>query len=472
MSYTDKYLKYLNKNNHLKGGIVTTDNIVDLTMKDIMENIYLIHVLKIDDFINNSNFKRIPNDPDNIKWTYRSLDMYPEKIGSSKMIHTVWSTHVLPHRNGQWNYPNNKVAIVTPLKLQEGKIYKINPNDTMIMNHLILNKDSIIIIPTHTYIKYNPKLKQSDEDPNEELEINSFEELKNEKHQLRINKFKESMDLYLDFDSDFNEHKIDLSVIFYDNSKADDEKQNTCIQATLSKLNDNDKMVFNHFIDKIKQYEYVDSSNFMGLMSYFVLEPLEKYCDVDKTIDECFKNMNMQNYTIEQINKLLPMAVRCIYKETLFDKVNSITHNKNLFINSHCVNGTVIDYSHPTPCFNYKGKNYNIYDVVEQKLKKEIGTLKELYGRHYGVSNFRGTDVIDQIQDFNSGRFPGENKNKFYDHVKQTYPDKNDYINDLKNKFKELSSRNENQFPLKKEYLDLIEAELNEMIQYFLTKDD
>jgi hypothetical protein len=346
-----KYAKYIKKNNNQTGGIVENNNIYNLTMNEILDNTFLVHVFNENGFFNSE----IVNENGKIIWRYKITDDKKNLTGSNKMIHTSWGTEVLPHRNGQWDAPNDKFAIITPLKLQKNAIYKINPNDTMIFDELVLNYESQFICP------------------DDKINI--------------VNKKYENCLLF--------PNPFELTINSYDNTKKTDDEINYLLKEYETKLNPDDYEILKYFTKNLTE-DYIRFTGF-GIESHIIR--LEKEGKTLEEIKDELKAMGKMYYTLKQINELLPLAVSISYVQTLREIINMVIP-ENSFVNRHCKINENITYNHPTICFDYNGKNYNLYDVVEKDLREEEGKKLQLYGRHFGTFSYRGEDTIDIIQEY------------------------------------------------------------------------
>ena len=387
MSYYEKYLKYKSKyislKNSLKnyhGGVIDeNNNIEELDQTDLFDNVYLIHAFPHEDTDFLNRFV-IEGEGDDQIIRYSCEGKWCEKY-----IHTSWGVLVLPHLNGQWDYMDN--AIIVPLKKQNGRIFKINPNDTMIFTKLNIERgNSFFVYNTEQYEKVgnnaaalkrleeagfelipftkNPLsdeqvdeiIKQIDEMPKDgDLEING-------KNYGKINA------------ENYNENVLDCDVELNDRN---------CLKHILGELKSN-KSWNNPIENSVNQYKSFMSCEDISGIEFFI--------------------------SMKQMNILYPMANDIIFQgQTLRGTIDAIPKIRDSFQNKHCKINGITEYRHPTPCFTYKDKSYRLGDenLMSDELKQKELDEKLLVGRHRGFDKtIKPTNFIDSIQYYTS--FPDQ----------------------------------------------------------------
>ena len=103
-----------------------------------MDKVLITHAFSHEDIIKFENFLNL--------FVINQIDKTISYQPSEKYIHTVWGKLVMPHYNGSWEHCD--YAFIVPLKNQIGRIFKINPSDTMIFKKLNINQ-------TNSYFVYN-----------------------------------------------------------------------------------------------------------------------------------------------------------------------------------------------------------------------------------------------------------------------------------------------------------------------------
>jgi hypothetical protein len=463
--YKNKYLKYKNKYFNLKskiyGGNIDECKIDEL---DILSKVYLVHGFEHkqtfieEKYISTGGVsKRI--DETKLFSNIFVIDKKKKTIGykpSEKYIHLAWGKLVMPHYNGSWE--SNDHAIVVHLQDQKNKIFKINPNDTMILNNLTISNENSFFVYNQTKFNLIADHKQSLTDlqelgfklyPYTREMITNFEiddlmsqidrdVLISGKHTIiSPNSKSYNIDLNLDY-----VYEIQLPNGTKFNKKYNDK------EALLDFLSNkltlfSDKLWYNE--DSMFMQEYTDEDNILSL---------------ETLVDKHYK------YNLKQINTIYIDAIDMItIGKTLRAAIDEIIP-PNTFINEHCFNSVESkksekEYFHPTLCYNYNnrifklGDSNHITDLQYDNLEKRL-----LIGRHYGLFHYTVVEnVIDLIQQLTTF----DVKEFFY--IQQTYPKYKDKIHIWKQQFSDVLGRNENQFKFSSEIIQNIKQKFDCLIE-------
>ena len=383
INYKKKYLKYKDKYLNLKnsiGGDISNGEITrgTLNQEDILNNTYLVHAF---DFAKSSfsDFFEIVDGPDGKKlFKYKTTNpTYAEKY-----VHTSWGTLVLAHLNGQWDHMDN--AVIVPLGEQKGKINRINPNDTMILESLTIKPDDSYFVVERS--KFNALT--DNEAWRKQLQDCGFNLIEYDKYANKIGT--------ADYDSVIRQIAAittsgDHSIEYSSGDKYDFKLE---VDDYIYHVFDE---CYNTYNDKIQLLsllkEIFENNKFsQGMeLGYIQLKSIG------------FTNCEEFKYNIKQLNTILRIAYDIIFKShTLRNEINNIDNIKNSFINTHCItSGNIEEYQHPTPCFVFNNKNYNIFDnkLKNAQLSNDNLQTRQLVGRHLGFSKtVKPGNFMDAIQ--------------------------------------------------------------------------
>lgn len=466
--FYNKYIKYKSKYNNLKqrmiGGNPTSDYISRNSDKIMLVSVYFYDCNNETDIyfkLNDDEFKKL----------YGESDVKPKELnvintGKNSMIHTTWGTVVTPHLNGTWIFAN--FAILSPLSLQGGRIYKINPNDTMILDHLTLDtKNSFVIYGKSLGMKKNfmEELEKFHGEKiifDDSLNLPSIDFFcKSKKDQDAVKKCKLMIDEEIkDLVNKYSREvppNYPHSIVEYE-TKRDSEKHS-------------DKEIFVNFLYSFKiilknvvdenKYPNMYFLNFVmhGDTSGFSIESYDEKMIVNINKMITWSKHKVLKFSVRQANELEYCLEKLFSFETLRDKVNEQVKLKlvNPIVVTHpkIEDGTVI-YNHPTYTFT---DGLNVMDV---RLINPDHVNDQLLGRHFGSTEnlLKGNDIVSILQ--------SNYENLYNDTFKKDKTCVIQEIAKLENKFKYLKQRKI--FNFDKEILSYIENNIKLLENYLLCR--
>jgi hypothetical protein len=365
-------------------------------------------------------------------------------------VHCTWGTLVYPHINGIWEHKT--IAFVVPLKLQDGRIFKINPNDTMIFNGLAVGENSYAIIDETI-------LKQLDPDSNstveEALQRIGFKVIRyntqfisNDEINDIIRKFESvnnNCQLPISITSTGKQHIFNLNLNYNENVSSYD--------GSTYVVQRNDKQQLINLFSSMK--ETPCREDFLGMENTLInLKKMYMEINIDMTDDVV---SNVIQFTNKQLNELyIPAFDLCLIGKSLRNIINDIPEVKRSFINTHQKDdsGRIL-YEHPNPYFTYNGNIVKMPDdnVFDEQLSAENIEKRSLMGRHYGLDKYiTPYNCVDWIQYLNV--YENVEKNK-YETFKST---------EIQENCRNVLERMEGQFPFSEEIRRLIYSRIETIL--------
>lgn len=156
--FKHKYLKYKqkykNKLNQIGGdnleaelydyvNLVHTFTVKNNIIFDLSDGKFRKKILDVETFYK-VNKENILNFTDKILDNHTLKSLIENKSRFNGYMHCCWGNTVISHGAGNWD--NSCCVIVTPLRLQRGRIYRISPSDTMILDYLNFDTSSYLFI--------------------------------------------------------------------------------------------------------------------------------------------------------------------------------------------------------------------------------------------------------------------------------------------------------------------------------------
>jgi hypothetical protein len=264
LNFNKKYLKYKNKYFKLKqsirDAIYHDGKNTKLDENDMLNNIYLVHAFSC----NTKLSELFDFDIKQKTIKYKSFTKY------EKYIHTSWGTLISPHLNEQWDQLD--FALIVPLKNQVGKIYFINPNETIVSNSLTVG------VPNNSFFVYNKKklVKSTKNESIAEEDIKSMESIGFKSVEYKADKY-----TYIENREFINEIAKQLDYEINDNNKFINKNKNddllpvdiihTISRGGKSYIFNFKKKSYNEDIHNIR-YTFNDIEIFFEMMMRFIGE--------------------------------------------------------------------------------------------------------------------------------------------------------------------------------------------------------
>jgi len=418
-----------------------------VTQNDILNNVYLVHGFTTDPETNRFLERFVIEGTGNntsIKYSSCSGKTKMDRVNCEKYIHTTWGVLVFPHLNGQWDSMDN--AIIVPLKNQQGRIFKINPSDTMVFTKLNIEKNNSFFV-YNTKKEFSPEILKKIKDAGFTIIKYTKDPLDQEEYDKVINQIKKMQN-------------GNLVINGYDYGKISNTDYNEDILGCNRPLNDRKTLIY--MLRKLK----ADPSWSEPHENYFnQIKNLLPQLGIDVTC-ETIKKYYLNIFEVDRLISqkqwkiLYPMATDILFKrQTLRTTIDNIPEIKNSYQNNYCEEKEgITKYTHPTPCFNYMGRNYRLGDenLMSDELKQNKLDKKLLVGRHLGLDrDIIPTDFIDSIQYYTA----------YYDvddSLAISKPKKED-IQKWRKEKEEVFSRTNKQFKFSKKVKAEIEKKMDEL---------
>ena len=488
-----KYLKYKKKYLNLKnkiGGMNSTNNeeIPNLIEK-IKENVLLVHAF---DF---KNLEHFIIERDYFLTGDNNYDFYSsvmkKRYARDTMIHCTWGDLVYPHFNGTWE--SRRCAIISPLKYQIGNVYKLFPNDTMLIGSMKLYKNDFVVILGIVQNDINVDIDEMFK--NNKILMNSQEtyqyidKFKNTKSHKFLNEIKNAKGQLIFFKHGFSSNIIKYikqleNKLGFNYTNSSDYRKNIRVNLTkelygedLSGLDIAEflfiklKQLMNSKLVTINEKNIEDSvfnekneshSNYLNLIDYVPFEytlksnfdenniyNLKAY-EIRNKEDELIKIPNFKTYnplltSLENIRKYYVNEIPKIYNMTLRNAIDISI--KEIYKNNFYKNVECEKYSQPNPC--YIDENNKIINILETNFAKENKTL---FGeRHFGMTInaiYPKMDLMNSLQLY----FDVDDHNyKLFNNKFNDISSNSNYCQEIMNKFENLMKRDPSIFELKKE---------------------